>query len=123
MEQQKHDTTKDELIFLIKEWIQLDNQISKLNLELKEKKANKKHIADMLIDKMKQKQLETININGGGSIVYKKTITKKPINQKTLLTSLTTYFKDNNINVEELSNFILENREENIKENILRKIK
>ena len=37
--------TKQELVNNIKEWIKLDNEISKLNLEIKERKNKKKKLS------------------------------------------------------------------------------
>ena len=120
-QQPQQHVSKELMIENIKNWIKLDTDLSKLNLELKGKRNEKKELNQSLIDMMKQSQVELININGG-SIIYKKNISKKPINQKTLLTTLQSYFVDNNINAEDLTKFILENREEQEKETIKRKI-
>ena len=60
-----------------------------------------------------------------GRSYIKKNIVKKSINSKTLLLSLKKYYsnleQDSSL-AEELTKFILDNREEQIKENIKRKI-
>ena len=91
--------TKDELIMNVKEWIKIDSEITKLQNELRDRK----------------------NINGG-SLVYKQNKVKKAINAKTLIATLQTYFASTNIKAEEVTKFILDNREEQIKETIKRKI-
>ena len=45
--------TKQELVNNIKEWIKLDTEISKLNIEIKEKKNKKKKLSADLVGVMK----------------------------------------------------------------------
>ena len=115
------ETTKTELINNIKEWIKLDNEISKLQSELKERKDKKKSLSINLMDIMKKNNLDCFDINGG-SILYKKNVTKKPITAKSLMQLLHQYYPSASDKAEELTKFILDNREEQLKETILRKI-
>ena len=115
------ETTKTELISNIKEWIKLDNEISKLQTELKERKDKKKSLSFNLMDIMKKNNLDCFDINGG-SILYKKNVTKKPITAKSLMQLLHQYYPAASEKAEELTKFILDNREEQLKETILRKI-
>jgi len=69
---------------------------------------------------MKINKIECFDINGG-SLVYKKNKTKKPINGKTLMTLLEQYLKDS-AKAENMTKFILENREEVYTEVIKHKI-
>lgn len=112
--------TKEELIQIIKEWIRLDNDISKLNKELKESKQKQKMITQSLLNVMKDNSLDCFDINGG-RILYKKSKVIKPINSKTLNTTLQKYFINNPTQAEDVAKFILENRENTIKETIRRK--
>lgn len=112
--------TKEELIQIIKEWIRLDNDISKLNKELKESKQKQKMITQSLLNVMKDNSLDCFDINGG-RILYKKSKVIKPINSKTLNTTLQKYFINNPTQAEDIAKFILENRENTIKETIRRK--
>ncbi len=113
--------TKEELINIIKEWIKLDNEISTLQKEMKERKDKKKKLTDDLVSTMKKNQLDCFDINGG-ALLYKKSKVKKPINGKTLMTALQEYYKSNPTTAEEVTKFIMDNREEQIKETIKRKI-
>ncbi len=113
--------TKEELINIIKEWIKLDNEISTLQKEKKERKDKKKKLTDDLVSTMKKNQLDCFDINGG-ALLYKKSKVKKPINGKTLMTALQEYYKSNPTTAEEVTKFIMDNREEQIKETIKRKI-
>ena len=54
--------------------------------------------------------------------MYKKSKTKKALNKETLFSILNIYFKGDTNNVEELGKYILDNRQEVIKETIHRKI-
>jgi hypothetical protein len=47
---------------------------------------------------------------------------KKPINQKTLLSCLQQYYKENKQEAEDVAKYIMDNREEQVKETIRRKI-
>ena len=112
---------KENMVEDIKKWINLDNELNLLQTQIKDKKNNKKLITERLVNSMKQNEVECLNINGG-SLLLKKQVSKKPINQQFLLSTLQTYFKDNNINVNELTEYIFENREQKIQESIKRKI-
>ena len=70
---------------------------------------------------MKKNEIDCFDINDG-SLVYKQSKVKKPINSKTLLTSLQSYYKDNPKIAEDLTKHVMDNREEQIKETIKRKI-
>lgn len=115
------ETTKTELINNIKEWIKLDNEISKLQQEMKERKDKKKNLSINLMEIMKKNNLDCFDINGG-SILYKKNVTKKPITAKSLMLLLHQYYPTASDKADEITKFILDNREEQLKETILRKI-
>ena len=113
--------TKEVLVENIKEWIKIDTEISHLRQEMKEKNNNKKRITESLVKVMKNNEIDCFDIHGG-SLIYKKNVVKKPINGKTLLTTLQNYYSSKPELAEEVSKFILENREEQVKETIKRKI-
>ena len=115
------ETTKQELVNNIKEWIKLDNEINKLNLEMKERKEKKKKLSADLVVVMKKNDLDCFDINGG-ALIYKKNKIKKPINAKNLMSVLQNYYKNDPKHAEDLTKHIMENREEQIKETIRRKI-
>ena len=117
---QKIDT-KEELVNNVKEWIKVDNEISKLKAEIKDRNNKKKLLSGNLLNVMKTNDIDCFDINGG-AIVYKKTKVKKPITGKVLLKTLEQYFKNDTPTAQELTKHILENREEQIKETIKRKI-
>lgn len=114
-------TTKDELILNIKEWIKIDTDISKMKEEIKEKNAKQKELTGLLVNIMKNNEIDCFDINGG-SLVYKKKKTRKTISGKFLLAQLEEFYKDNPKIAKEITNKVLENREEVVKEEIKRKI-
>jgi len=115
--------TKDELIVNIKEWIKIESEISLMQNEIKERKTRKKVLSESLMTVMKKNNIDCFDINGG-SLVYKRSKVKKPITGKTLMSTLQTYFQTshNPSIAEELTKFILDSREEQVKESIKHKI-
>jgi|UniRef100_A0A6C0HDK8 predicted nucleic acid-binding Zn-ribbon protein len=113
--------TKEELVNNIKEWIKIDGEILKLQNEIKERRNKKKSLTESLVNVMKKNEIDCFDINGG-SLVYKKNKVKKPINAKTLMSTLKSYFSSNPVQAEEITKFVMDNREEQVKETIKRKI-
>jgi len=113
-------TPKDQLVSNIREWVKMDTEISQLRQEIKERNNKKKTMTENLVTVMKSNSIDCFDIKDG-SLVYKKNTIRKPINSKTLLASLQNYYKDQNV-AEDLTKYIMDNREEQIKETIKRKI-
>jgi hypothetical protein len=113
--------TKEHLIKTIKEWVRLDNDIRKLQKEEKQRKNDKKNISNILMEIMKKNEIDEFDINDG-QICYTKKNIKKPITQKILMNVLSDYFKGDTLKAAELNEFIRDNREEIVKESIVRKI-
>ena len=113
--------TKEELVTIIKEWIKMDNEISTLQKEMKERKDKKKTLSEGLLATMKKNNLDCFDINGG-ALLYKKSKVKKPLSGKTLMAALQEYYKSNPETAEEVTKFIMDSREEQVKEIIKRKI-
>ncbi len=115
-------TTKDELINNIREWIKIDTDIATLKNEIRNKQAQKKNLTENLVKVMKTNSIDCFDINGG-SLVYNQKKTKKCLSGKFLLKQLENYYKDQPEVAKEITQHILNNREETIKEDIRRKIK
>jgi hypothetical protein len=111
---------KEQLVSNIREWVKIDTEISQLRQEIKERNNKKKNMTENLVNVMKTNNIDCFDINDG-SLVYKKNTVKKPINSKTLLSSLQNYYKDQNI-AEDLTKYIMDSREEKVKETIKRKV-
>jgi hypothetical protein len=111
---------KEQLVSNIREWVKIDTEISQLRQEIKERNNKKKSMTENLVTVMKTNNIDCFDINDG-SLIYKKNTVRKPINSKTLLSSLQSYYKDQNV-AEDLTKYIMDNREEQIKETIKRKV-
>lgn len=114
-------STKDELIFNIKEWIKMDNEITKLKAEVKEKTNKRKELTESLVNVMKSNAIDCFDINGG-ALVYKQKKTRRTISGKFLLSQLEEYYKDQPELAKEITKKVLDNRVEVIKDEIKRKI-
>lgn len=113
--------TLDQLKQKVREWVRLDNEMRALNKEIASRRLEKKTISGELISVMRENQLDEFDIKDGQLMYVKKNV-KKPITQKQLLSILSAYYK-NEGKAEEVNAYILENREEVVKESIRRVIK
>ena len=113
--------TKEELVANIKEWIKIDTEIAQLKAEIKERTNKKKLLTTNLVSVMKTNNIDCFDINGG-SLVYKTNKVKKPINGKSLLLALQNYYKTDPNIADEIVKHVMDNREEQIKETIKRKV-
>ncbi len=115
------DDNNNELIDTVKNWINIDNEIKTLQKEQKQRREIKKELTTKLVHIMKEKDLDFMNFTGG-QIVRTQTKTKAPLSKKHLLTTLLNYFKHDPTIANNLGKFILDSRQEKIKENIKKKI-
>lgn len=111
--------SKEELKEIIKEWIQLDNEVKTLQTEVKSRKERKKLLSDNLVNIMRQNEIDCFNVNDG-KLIYSQTKVKSTINKNHLIATISK-FLENEEQAEEITNFILDNREIKIKESIKRK--
>tara|TARA_B100001093_G_C26534263_1_gene887357 strand:- start:266 stop:619 length:354 start_codon:yes stop_codon:yes gene_type:complete len=111
--------TKDQLVQHIKEWITVDEEIKSLQKEVKTRKEKQKDLTKELMDVMKTNEIDCFDLNDG-KLVYTKSKTKQTINKKYLISTLIKCLEDPK-DAEKVTEFILENREEKIRENIRRK--
>jgi len=113
---------KEALVNLIKEWITLDDKIKEITNNLKNFKKEQKVISTNLLDVMKENDIDCFDVNSS-KILYCKNKSKIALNKKNLLENLEKYFGGReDINTIEIRDFIFDNRETRIKENIKRKI-
>ena len=112
--------TKDQLVKHVKVWIQMDNEIKEFQKEIKERKDKKKEITEKLLDVMKDNEIDCFDINGG-QLIYSKTKVKAPLNKDNLLAALLSFYNDDVGQAEKVSTFLMETREEKVRESIRRK--
>jgi hypothetical protein len=113
--------TKEDLIRVIKEWVKIDNEIRQLHREETTRKTEKKNLSLKLIEIMKSNEIDCFDIKDG-KICYEKKNVKKPITKKYLMDILTKYYSGDSVKAEELNKFIIDNRIEEEKEVITRKL-
>jgi hypothetical protein len=113
--------TKEQLIIKIREWVKIDNEMRVLQKELKKRTSDKKKVSEELIQVMNAHQIDAFNTNDG-QILYDKRNVKKPITKTALLAILTSYYNGDAVKASETNQYILENREEVVREKIVRKI-
>jgi len=106
---------------LVKEWVGIDAEISSYQKKIKELNTTKKRLNGQLMDNMKTSNIEQITLNNDECILYKKSISKKPLNKKKLDVLLEQYLENTGVEVNELVNFIFDNRENVEKESIIKK--
>jgi hypothetical protein len=112
---------KETLIKTIKEWVRLDNEIRALKKEESKRNIEKKNVSTQLMEIMKDNNIDEFDIKDG-QICYSKKHIKKPITKKMLTNILSKYFNGDTEKANKINDYILENREETIKETIVRKI-
>jgi hypothetical protein len=101
---------KELLISTIKEWIEINNELVKIQKVVKEYRDKKKHLTDALVGIMKNNEIDCFDINNG-KLMCKTAKVKAPLNRQNLVKGLEEYFANTpNIDTMEVSNFILESR-------------
>lgn len=114
-------TNKEEIVNLIKSWIKRDDDIKLLQSKIKEIKNEKKKITENLLEIMKNNDIDCFDIENQ-KIIFCTKKSKESLNKKYLLSCLEKYFEnDSTIDSNEVTNFILDNRNIKISENIRRK--
>ena len=103
--QAKEDFTNN-----VKDYLDLDQEISKLNSALKERKLKQKTLSEMIIRNMETNEIHHINIKNG-VLVYKNEEKYKGLNKKNLMTGLSIYFNNDERQVNTATKVVLDNRE------------
>ena len=113
--------TKEQLIYHIKDWIKVDEEIKALQAQIKTKRIEKKKLTCSLVDVMKTNEIDCFDINNG-ALVYTKNKVKSSLSKKALLSALSEYYGEQHEEIEKLSSHILNSRKEVITEGIRRKV-
>ena len=94
---------------LVQEWIQMDDNIRKLEAHVKEMKNKKKVLTPVILDFMSSRKITECN-NEAGSLKCSKSLRTKPLNKVSIRAKMIDFFK----NIEQgdkATKFLLENRE------------
>ena len=112
------DISKAELINIIKNWKQLDDELKAIQKEIRERKNKKKNLTEQLVKIMRSNDIDCFDINNG-KLLYTQSKQKSSINKTYLLEVMSKYFQDDNsIEIDKVTDYILENRQVKIKEGI-----
>ena len=109
--------TKDALVTKLKEWMRIETEMKQLQAEIKTRRERKKRLTADLVDVMKDNEIDCFDVNDG-KIMYTKNKVKQPLNKKTLMSALGLYFQNDDATAKELSEYILDSRDEIVKESI-----
>lgn len=118
MQESKEHLEPNQIKEKIVKWIQYDNKISDLQKQMKLLKKSKKELSDDLTVIMREKNTDIFNVKNVGKLMYSKKEVKKGINKKYLSEILNNFYSSNPTVANELCNYILDNRETSIRENI-----
>ena len=106
------------MVYKIKQWLAMENKIGELSRQLKELRNAKKELNVDLMEIMKTNEIDCFDCNSG-KISYTRTNVKKSINKKYLANVLQQFYGDQHTKeAADVCNFILDNREITVRENI-----
>ena len=111
------NTTKEELVSLIKEWVKIENDIKILQKSIKQHREKKKSLTSNLVEIMKENEIDCVNITEG-KILYTNNKVKSTITKKHLFESLDKFFKNDKELINNIANHILDTRKIKPVENI-----
>ena len=113
--------SNQELIEKVKTWLDIDNQIKELQAEIKIRRNLKKELTKDLVGIMNNNDLDSMNTSQGQLIKTTRKV-KAPLSKKHLISSISTFFKEDAEITAALCKHIMETRNTQIKENIRRKL-
>lgn len=105
----------------IRDWIAVDNDVRRLKKEMRQRTQDRDRMTAGLLENMKRRNIDVVNLNDGGQLRYDVRKVKKPVTQKMLLHVLATYFDGDVEEAQKVNKFILEHREETTRETLVRK--
>ena len=106
------------IIDKIKKWLEIETEIINLSSKLREFRKTKKTLNEDLVEIMKTNDIDCFDCTKG-KIMYTRNKTKTAINKTYLEKILNSYYsKNNSEEAEKLCNYILDNRDIKINENI-----
>ena len=108
--QEMDNLAREEFSNNVKDYLELEEQISKLNIALRERRTKLKALSNMIIRNMEQNDIHHINIKNG-VLVYKNDTFYKGLNKKNLMNGLSIYFNNDEQKTKEATSTVLENRE------------
>ncbi len=110
MEQEINNSLKDDFSNNVKSYLQLEEEITKLNIAVRERRKKIKVLSEMIMRNMETNNIQHINIKNG-VLIYKNKEAYKGLNKKTLLNGLTIYFNKDEDKALDAQQTIYDNRE------------
>ena len=86
-------SVKEQLQTAVKEWLHLDEQLTKLKKAIKERKNRKKELDIFILELMKQNEITHMNINDG-KLVYSKSRNYKSLSKNHMAQKISEYLED-----------------------------
>ena len=117
----QQSVSKEQMVTHIKRWIQYDNEIKKLQEELKTRKDLRKQHTHELVEIMKNNDIDCFDVNNG-KLIYTKTKIKAPLNKAQMMHALMQFYNNDEVRVRELGDHLMSARQEKINESIRRKV-
>lgn len=106
------------LTTIVRKWVTINTDMSKLSAELSKKKKAKKEISAELYAFMENNSIENVNINATDSIERKQTRSKKAMSIKFITTQLSQIYSETPSEASNILKIILDNREERVVDTI-----
>jgi hypothetical protein len=104
---------------LVREWVKLDEEILAAKRAVKQLDVRKKELTQELVVLMKENQIDEFDLSDG-KIVRNSVRQKTGLSKKHIMGSLAKFFK-NEGTAQEVSDFIYSERQEQVKDKIVRK--
>ena len=108
---------KIKVLNIIKDWIINDKEIKQLQKVIKERREKKKILTSFLVEEMNKNNVDEYSTKSG-KIIKSNKKTKKPITKGYLSSCIEKIYRNNLEEGKKILEFIDENREVKIKENI-----
>ena len=104
---------------VIRSWRELNNEVSDLNAQLREKKKRQKALNEVILRTMKTNTIGALDLTGsGGRIIYRQQTKKGSLNLKTIGELLSQHLNSQE-EAEKALKFMLEHRGGKMRESIL----
>ena len=105
---------KNEFSANVREYIMLEEQVSRLNKAVRERRAKLKEISTSIMKTMENNDINHINIKNG-ILVHNSKETFKGLNKKSLHNGLTIYFDDNQEKAGDVTEIVMNSRDKIVK--------
>lgn len=112
---------KNKLQSQVKQYLDLDEEISALKKAVKERNEKKKNLSVDILEIMKKMEIDNLNVKNG-KLVSKTTTTNKAINKNVIASGLGEIFNNDDERVSQAIQLILEKREK-VEKTSLRHVK